>query len=157
MALPESLNIPPQQKVLRNLQKDLTLQSSVIYEYVQDRFKPIERLRNVEFNRDWSLPFDAPAATENLITGSLQLHDAKNNYVHYELTNYNRSDNYNGIRNSIEHVMMFKGWKIADKFYITNINSSIQKGSYLRPSIDVSRKFRCIKRYNYWRRFFCGK
>ncbi|WP_235906453.1 hypothetical protein [Ginsengibacter hankyongi] len=134
-----------QQNVLRNLQKDLTLQSSVIYEYVQDRFKPIERLRSVEFNRDWSLPFNAPAATENLITGSFQLHDGKNNYVHYELTNYNRSDNYNGIRNSIDHVMLLKGWKVADKFYITYINSSTRKGSYLRPSIDVSRKFAALK------------
>ncbi len=105
--------------VFRSLQKDLTLQSSVIYEYVQDRFKPIERLRSVEFNRDWSLPFNAAAATENLVTGSLQLSDSKNNYVHYELTNYNRSDHYNGIRNSIEHVMLLKGWKVADKFYIT--------------------------------------
>ena len=73
-----------EQKVLRGIKEGLSLQSSVIYEYVQDRFKPIERLRDVEFNRDWSLPFDAPAATENLITGSLQLHDAKNNYIHYE-------------------------------------------------------------------------
>lgn len=134
-----------EQKIFRNFQKDLTLQSSVIYEYVQDRFKPIERLRNVEFNRDWGLPFDAPAATENLLTGSLQLHDAKNNYVHYELTNYNRSDNYNGIRNSIEHFMLFKGWKIADKFYITHVNSNIQKGSYIRPSIDVSKTFASLK------------
>lgn len=134
-----------QNKVFRNLQKDLTLQSSVIYEYVQDRFKPIERLRSVEFNRDWSLPYNAPAATENLITVALQLNDSKNNYVHYELTNYNRSDNYNGVRNSIEHVMLYKGWKLADKFYITNINSNIQKGSYVRPSIDLSRKFASLK------------
>jgi len=112
---------------------------------VQDKFKPIERLRNIEFNRDWSLPFDAPAATENLITGNLQLSDKKNNYIKYELTNYNRSDNYNGIRNSVENQMMLKGWKIADKFYITNINSSIQKGSYIRPSIDVSRMFPSLK------------
>ena len=42
-------------------------------------------------------------------------------------------------------LMVFKGWKVADKFYITNINSSIQKGSYLRPSIDVSRKFAALK------------
>ena len=62
-----------QQNVLRNLKEGLTLQTTVGYEFVEDRFKPLERLRNVEFNRDWSLPFDAPAATENLITGSLQL------------------------------------------------------------------------------------
>jgi hypothetical protein len=133
------------QNILRGLKEGLNLQSSVVYEYVQQTFKPIETLRNVEFNRDWSLPFNAPAATENLITGSLQLQDAKNNYVHYELTNYIRSDNYNGIRNSIEHLMVFKGWKVSDKFYITNINSSIQKGSYLRPSIDISRKFPALK------------
>jgi hypothetical protein len=133
------------QNVLRNLKEGLTLQSSVVYEYVQDRFKPLERLRNVEFNRDWSLPFDAPAATENLITGSLQLNDKQNNYVRYQLSSYNRSDNFNGIRNSIEHQMMVKGWKISDKLYVTNINSLVQKGSYIRPSIDVSRMFPALK------------
>jgi hypothetical protein len=133
------------QKVLRSLKEGLVLQTTVNYEYVQDRFKPVERLRNVEFNRDWSLAFDAPAATENLVTGSLQLHDAKNNFVNYQLTNYNRSDHFNGVRNSIEHSMQVKGWKIADKFFITNINSDQQKGSYIRPSVDVSRLFPGLK------------
>ncbi len=41
--------------------------------------------------------------------------------------------------------MEIKGWKIADKFFITNINSSLQKGSYVRPSIDVSRLFPGLK------------
>ena len=85
------------------------MQTEVGYEYVQDKFKPLETLRNVEFNRDWSLPFDAPAATENLINGSLQLSDQKDNYLKYAVTNYNRSDNYNGIRNAIENVMAIKG------------------------------------------------
>ncbi len=134
-----------EQNVLRNVKKDLTLQSGVTYEYVQQQFKPIERLRDVEFNRDWSLPFDAPAATENLITGSLQLHDAKNNFIHYELTDYNRSDNYNGVRNSIENQLLVDGWKVADKFYITTMNSSIQQGAYLRPAVDISKKFPSLK------------
>lgn len=129
------------QNVLRNLKEGLVLQGGLQYEYVQDRFKPIERLRDVEFNRDWSLPFDAPAATENLITGTLQLNDAKNNYVKYELTKYMRSDTFSGIRNSIEHQMVIKDWKISDKFYITSINSGSEKGSYIRPSIDISRMF----------------
>ncbi|MEO8416298.1 MAG: hypothetical protein ABI472_21735 [Ginsengibacter sp.] len=139
------LEYTAQQKVLRGFKEGLTLQTAVGYEFVQDRFKPIERLRNVEFNRDWSLPFDAPPATENLITGSLQLHDAKKNYVKYALTSYDRSDNFSGIRNSIEHEMTVKGWKFADKFYITNINSRVQKGSFTRPSIEVSKMFPSLK------------
>ncbi len=134
-----------QQKVLRSFKDGLNLQTSVGYEFVEDKFKPLERLRNVEFNRDWSLPFDAPVATENLINGSLKLNDAKNNYIRYQLTSYNRSDNFNGIRNSIENEIMVKGWKISDKFYVTNINSDVQKGSYVRPSFDVSRIFPALK------------
>ena len=134
-----------QQNVFRNHKEGLTLQTTIGYEFVEDRFKPLERLRNVEFNRDWSLPFDAPAATENLISGSLQLHDKENNYVKYQLTSYNRSDNFRGIRNSVEHEMTMKGWKISDRFYVTNINSNVQKGSFIRPSIDVSRIFPALK------------
>jgi hypothetical protein len=134
-----------QQKVLKNVKAGLILQTSVSYQYVEDKFKPLETLRNVEFNRDWSLPFDAPAATENLINASLQLSDAKNNFVKYQFTNYNRSDNYNGVRNSIENVMELKGWHFSNQFFITNINSSIQKGSYLRPSIDVNKSFSSFK------------
>ncbi|HEV8083893.1 MAG TPA: hypothetical protein VGP55_11850 [Chitinophagaceae bacterium] len=134
-----------QQDVLRKIKQGLTLQTTLGYEFVEDRFKPIERLRNVEFNRDWSLPFAAPAATEHLITASTQLNDKQNNYFKYQFTDYIRSDNYNGIRNSIEHAMDIKGWKLNDKFYITNINSSIQNGLFIRPSIDVSRIFASLK------------
>ena len=128
-------------KVLKNIKEGLSLQRSINYEYVQAHFTPVERLRVVEFNRDWSLPFDAPVTTENLITGALQLKDSKNNFVKYELTDYGRSDHYNGIRNAIENVMVFNGWKISDKLYFTSIHSINQTGNFLRPSVDVSKLF----------------
>ncbi|MEP6597645.1 MAG: hypothetical protein ABJA71_16945, partial [Ginsengibacter sp.] len=134
-----------QQNILRNVKEGLTLQTTIGYEFVEDRFKPIERLRNVEFNRDWGLPFNAPVAAEHLITAATQLNDKQNNFVKYQFTNYIRNNNYNGIRNSIEHIMDIKGWKLTDRFYITNINSNVQKGSFVRPSIDVARIFPSLK------------
>lgn len=132
-------------KVFHSIRKGLILQTQGGYEYVEARFKPIERLRNVEFNRDWSLPFDAPAATEHLLNGALQLKDKKENRVKYELTSYTRSDNYKGYRHSYFHFMDINGLKITDQFNLTNTNNDIQKGYFFRPSIDISKQLRQFK------------
>ena len=134
-----------QKNVLEGIKKGIILQTAFGYEFVQDKFKPLETLRNVEFNRDWGLPFLAPAATENLVNASFQLNDDKNNFVKYQFTNYQRSDQYNGIRNSVENVMDLKGWHFTNKFYITAINSPQQSGNFLRPSVDLYRIFSGLK------------
>jgi len=134
-----------QHPVLRNIKRGISLQTHLGYEYVQDKFKPLETLRNVEFNRDWSLPFDAAPATENLVNASLGIADEQKNFLRYEFTRYNRSDNFNGVRNAIENVMEVKGWHFNNKFYITNINSLVQTGSYIRPTFDVYRSFSSLR------------
>lgn len=127
-------------KVFRSSSAGWNLQTRLGYEFVQDKFRPLERLRNIEFNRDWSLPFDAPAATENIVDVSFQLTDNKSNRVKYDITNYRRSDDYNGLRQSLVHYMMIKGWKVSDKIDFTNTSSADQKGTFLRPAIDVSKQ-----------------
>jgi hypothetical protein len=135
------LNYGIKQDIFKNKSAGWFLQTDLGYEYVQDRFKPVETLRNVEFNRDWSISYNAPAATENLMNASFLVGDAKNNFLKYQFTNYDRSDNYKGVRNSIDNIMNIKGWHLDNKFYITNVNTAIQQGSYIRPSIDVSKRF----------------
>jgi hypothetical protein len=139
------INYVLKQNVFKNIKPGLMLQTDLGYEFVQDRFKPLETLRNVEFNRDWSIPYNAPAATENLINASLQLNDAKNNFLKYQFTSYDRSDHYKGFRNAIENIMVINGWHFDNKFYLTDINTAIQKGAYVRPSINVYRTFKELK------------
>lgn len=57
--------------------KKLKLLTDAGFEYVDQRFKPLERLRNVEFLRDWGLPYVLPPATEVLVNGGLQLEDGR--------------------------------------------------------------------------------
>jgi hypothetical protein len=130
---------------VRSFKKGLNLQTQVDYEFVQDKFRPLERLRNVEFNRDWSLAFDAPYANEHLINASFQIADSTNNRMKYMFSDYNRSDNYNGVRHAITHFLQTKGWKIADQIAVTSINSNTQKGSFSRPSIDISKVISKLK------------
>ncbi len=128
----------------------LQFSTALDYEYVQDRFKPLERLRNVEFTRDWGLPLQAvlTPATENIIRASSGLKDNKNHSVSYQFTSYNRSDNYKGFQHSIRHGADWKGWKFNNEFVSTNSNSSMDKAVFLRPVIDMNKQ---LKQLSNWR------
>lgn len=128
-----------EEKAIRLLKKPLLLNTNAGYEYVQSTFKPLERLRNVEFNRDWSLPYDVAPADEHLTNLGFKLNDKAGNKFKYELVNYNRSDQFNGFRQLFDFYTQVNGFKITSLVSITTNNSPIQKGNYLRPTIDVSK------------------
>lgn len=125
--------------------KKLLFSTQLGFEYVQNRFKPLERLRNVEFNRDWSLPYTIAPADEKLTNAGVQLKDEKGNMVKYELINYNRSDSFNGYRQNFSSTITIKGWKIADQLSVTTSNAPLQKVYYLRPNIDISKMIKSLK------------
>lgn len=129
-------------KLMRAANRNLNLQMSADYEFVQRKFKPLERLRNVEFNRDWSLPFTVQPADEHLAKAALQLGDDNNNLLKYAVTTYNRSDNYRGIRQSAAGNMDRNGLKVAGEFNLTNFNYNGEKGSFSRPMVNVSKQLR---------------
>jgi hypothetical protein len=125
--------------MLNNARK-LELNSSVDYEYVQDRFHPIERLRYVEFTREWGLPLVLNPATENILRLSSQLRNTKQ-AITYQFMTYQRSDNYKGYQNLLQQTGNINGWIVNNQFAITNFTTGSDKGSYLRPIIDVSKQF----------------
>ncbi len=118
----------------------LLLQTKLGYEYVQDRFRAVERLRNIEFLRDWSLPYDVGIATEQLTNAALKLGDNKGNYLQYELTSYIRSDKYNGLRHLLNSYNNMQEWKLTSQIGITSVNNSLQNGTFFRPNIDLKKE-----------------
>ncbi|MEP7143328.1 MAG: hypothetical protein ABI707_10680 [Ferruginibacter sp.] len=124
---------------VRLFKKSLQLETAAGYEYVQSRFRPLERLRNVEFNRDWSLPFDIGPADEHLSNLGFKLNDKAGNRIKYEVVNYNRSDKFNGFRHQLDLYQQVKGIKVTGIVSITTNNTPLQNGTYLRPTIDVSK------------------
>jgi hypothetical protein len=130
-----------------NKTKGKTLTSNAGIEWVHARFKPLERLRNVEFGRDWSLPYLLQPAEELLYNAGLQLADAKNNSLKYELTGYNRGDGYRGLRNSIYHLQTAGAMRFSNTFNYTTSNSNINKGYFARGMFDVARTFKKLNNY----------
>ncbi|MEO7265517.1 MAG: hypothetical protein ABIW38_11415 [Ferruginibacter sp.] len=132
-------------KKIRLAGKEYNLQSLLGYEYVQKRFHALERLRNVEFLRDWSLPFDAALADEHISNVSFKLNDSKANRIQYDLTNYNRSDNYMGWRHRINHYSAYKNFRFTNIISYTAINNLQQKGNFFRPTIDIKKSFPTLR------------
>lgn len=115
-------------------------QTNLGFEYVQDRFKPLERLRNVEFLRDWSLPFDAAPAEEKIINASVKLSDSSGTRFRYEITNYNRNDGYNGVRHFLDHGMRYKGWNLSNQLSWVSFTATGRSGRFIRPTIDLKKE-----------------
>jgi hypothetical protein len=128
--------------LLRNSEtRQLQLKTSAGYEWVNEKFRPIERLRTVEFYRDWGLPLQPAAATEHLPFASVELTDKNNNFIRYQATSYLRSDDYKGLRHAFQHEQRIDGWQLRNNFNLTNFNSAESKGFFLRPNTEVSKLF----------------
>ncbi len=123
----------------------LLLKTNIGYEFVQNRFKPIERLRNIEFLRDWSLPFDLVAANEQLVNASAQIYSKNESFAAYEVTNYNRSDGYNGLRQRFTEQINQNGFKINSNISLTNFDAVLQKGKFFRPTVEINKRFTKLK------------
>ncbi len=129
-------------------EKKLLLTTLLDYEYVQRKFRPLERLRTVEFSRDWGLPLVLAPADENIIRAGVGLKNGDNQSISYQFTNYHRSDNYNGYQNTILHLANWKGWILNNQLMITNFHIANDQGSFFRPVLDLSKQ---LKKMNNWR------
>ncbi|MEO6870047.1 MAG: hypothetical protein ABI168_10400 [Ginsengibacter sp.] len=131
--------------ILSTTKNVYSLKTNLGYEYVQKAFRPLETLRNIEFNRDWALPYITPPATENLANAGLELNDKKNNFLRYNFTSYIRGDGYKGFRNTVENILQSGDWYFNNHIYFTTVNSPLQSGNFLRPYFEVSRLIKSFK------------
>ncbi len=127
--------------------KHLKLQTEAGYEYVDARFKPLERLRNVEFARDWGLPYILLPENETIYNAGIQLSDAGKNSIKYQFVSYLRGSYFKGFRNSILQTQQIKGWRLNNQINLSNSNSTTEKGFFFRPTIDVSRELTKLRNY----------
>jgi len=126
--------------------KQLYIVSNAGYEYVDQYFKPIERLHTVEFTRDWGLPLSTTSASEHLPSLGIEVKDKGNNFFKYTSAGYIRSDNYKGFRQTLEQNLALNSWQLKAEVSLTNNTSILGKGYYFKPRLDVNKT---IKALNY--------
>jgi hypothetical protein len=135
-------NLSYESKTFKLNKNDHSLKSNIGAEFVQSLFKPLERLRDAEFLRDWGLPFDAPTVTEKIFNSGITIKGNKTNVISFDWMQYQRADGYNGMKNSLQQNIVFKQWTTKSNFSLLHYQTSVTNGSFFRPSIEIKKGFK---------------
>lgn len=109
---------------LLTTQDSLQLDGFATVDYINKDFRTIERLYNIEFNRDWNLI--NPLGNQRYATGGVVFSDPQIGNATYEFQNLDFSENFSGIRHVTSSAIQLK--KLRSK---TNASYLKSKGDSL--------------------------
>lgn len=125
-----------------NKKREINLASHVDYEFVQDRFIPIERFRNIEFARDWNITTTEKKENENLGSIAFTLQKANIGQIHYSFGSYIRGTSFKGTQQIISLSARQNGFQFHMKGDVMKQNSTTLKSNYYRPQMDLEKQFK---------------
>ncbi len=114
------------------------LQNKVGFEFVNRNFKPLERFRNVEFERDWNINSASIYADEKISSFQTTLVNPKTGSFSYQLRSYTKGV-YNGLMNSGNTNLTWNRFMVkANASYLSTKGVS-NRTTFLRHYADVAR------------------
>lgn len=129
---------------LVGIQRKVELITNASAEFATSKFKPVERLRSVEFYRDWGLAIIVNPADEKIYQATIGIKDKRGVSLIYDASRYNRSDNFKGIRHKFEQHLVNDKWNLKNSIVLTSTSDNYYKGYFFRPVIDVSRNLKSL-------------
>lgn len=124
--------------------KPFALTTRFGYEYVHQQFRALERLRSVEFSRDWGLPILPNFATEHLPKLGIS-YSKKQTLLSYTVDGYFRNDGFNAVKQTLVTANQFKGWQLNSNISLVNNNTLQENGYFFRPTLDAKKTFTKLK------------
>ncbi|HNB80845.1 MAG TPA: hypothetical protein PLP14_02035, partial [Chitinophagaceae bacterium] len=127
----------------RNLSKrhQISLISQGHYEFADNRFRPVERFRTPEFNRDWNLNFNATPADEHLGSVQFRIQKEKLGYAEALLSTFLRGNDYQGFRYNGTMQLHPRSYTIQARYDVMQHHSSDRESRFVRPDLLVERIF----------------
>lgn len=126
------------------LAKDTTgwkLTSELSHEYTGKTFSPVERYRDVEFERNWNTTGLTLNTDQNISSVKLNL-AKKKDFLTYQFRSFLAGSFYTGLLHSASTSFEKKGFTLTFTGSFLNSDNDIINTKYLRHNLGLSKKFR---------------
>lgn len=116
--------------------KGINVQSYGNINYIQENFKPIERLYNIEFNRDWNIT--NPKGNQVLLVGGIQFNSVQSDSVKwktfgkYQFEKLDYTTNFSGNKHVFQAVAKNKSLVFQTQTSLMNSKSDYSKTDFFR-------------------------
>jgi hypothetical protein len=122
------------------------VKTSLSYEYANQRFKPLERYRPVEFDRDFNFRgVNLPDANEYWSTLNLQLLKSPNKQFNYGISSFVRKGNYHGLQQNFSTNYEFDRFKVSYNGSFLNSNTHLDNGKFLKQKFALAKSIKFIE------------
>jgi len=113
------------------------------YEFVERYFSPIERFRNVEFDRDWNLSNLTLNSDQHILKGLVGLQKSKKTHLIYSFNFLDNIKEYEGFNNTLNGFFQHKGFVVEGTGSILN-TKGLNKTQYIKHKGLISKNIKWI-------------
>ncbi|MCF6180520.1 hypothetical protein [Lutibacter sp.] len=116
--------------------KKWELKSQLGLDYIDAHFKSIQRIQNIEFNRDWNIV--NLTGKQQLITTGLQLNNQQNSSITYKFENLLLGNSFTGNKHHLFGNITQKNFAVNFDGSILENASEIRKGTFSRYHLTAT-------------------
>ncbi len=124
---------------LLNTQDTLQVNGFATVDYINKDFRTIERLYNIEFNRDWNLI--NPMGDQRFITSGVEFSHPEIGSGTYEFQNLDFSENFSGVRHVISSAIQLKKLRSRTNASLLNSKSDSLDSKFTRIANTTTYSF----------------
>lgn len=100
------------------------------FQYVQKNFQTIERLFNIEFDRDWNLT--SISGNQSLLISGLNFNLPKKGLLTYQFEKLDFSGSFSGSRHLLNGMFKFNHWNIQNQGSFLKSDGSLSASEFIR-------------------------
>ncbi|MFH2144134.1 MAG: hypothetical protein ABIJ97_17035 [Bacteroidota bacterium] len=119
--------------------------TSVDYQFINKFFNPVERYRNVEFERDWNLEKTIKSGDEHFINYSLNYKHIRGLLAHYDFELMHKDPGLQAFKNNFLSSLAYRGFKFDFSGSLLNSSDNINNTKYIKNSTSLSKSISFLK------------